>query len=87
MTYAQYVLECQRRQRDYIRTETRRMEKAAKLHRAYTAKMAALNLHPLTALEIHDRQRQLETMMRNVPETHGDSPAMRGAFEMRESIA
>lgn len=89
MTYAEYIKECQRRQRAYIRGERKRMAKAQKLFQRYTAAMAAIELHPLGRMEIGDRQRQLDDMERRVPETHGDSEAMQAAYEMRfgESVS
>jgi len=82
MEYREYIKECQRRQRAYIRDEQRKIAKAEKLYAQYWRGMISLNLHPLDRNEIVDRKRQLERMAATVKETHGDSQAMRFAFEM-----
>lgn len=84
MTYQEFIRDAQKRQRAYITSETKRMNKARAAMLKYIATMGALGLHPLAPGEIDDRFRELESMSANVPVTHGDSPYMRAAFEMRE---
>lgn len=83
MEYAEYIKECQRRQRAYIKGERRRMAKAQKLWVRYAVAMGQLALHPLNRMEIVDRVRELDSMAATVCETHGDSPAMRSLWELR----
>lgn len=82
MTYPEFVSDCQKRQRQYIKGEFRRMEKARALWLRYTAAMHGLGLHPLTSNEIENRWRELQDMSHRVVETHGDSEAMRAIYEM-----
>lgn len=82
MNYPAFVMECQKKQRAYIRNERKRMAKAEKLNRRYVAAMSAIGFHPLNRMEIADRQSQLDAMESGVPDTHGDSPAMRAAYSM-----
>lgn len=80
-TYAQYLLESKKRQRRYIKGERSRMDEAYRLCRLYEAAMARLDLHPLSATEITDRQRELTGMWDRVEETHGDSEAQRAHYD------
>lgn len=86
MTYQQFIRQCQARQRGHIRAEQQRMKKARKAWERYCVAMSALNLHPLDRRELDDRDRQLEQMARDVPETHGDSATMRWAYEKSLSV-
>jgi hypothetical protein len=83
MEYSDYVRECQKRQREYILEQQKKMAKLRAALIRYEAAAAALGLHPLTRNEIQDRTRQLEGMAATVEETHGDSVAMRCAYEAR----
>lgn len=81
MTYPEFIKYCQRRQREYIRGEQKRMKKARVLCDKYVASMLKLGLHPLSRVEIVDRQRDLDRMSTEVLTTHGDSVTMRYAWE------
>ena len=83
MEYPAYVRECQTRQRQYVASEQKRIAKLAAALANYERAAAAMNFHPLTRNEIIDRTRQLEVMAARVEETHGDSVAMRCAYESR----
>lgn len=82
--YPAYIRAVQAKQRAYVRQEMARMEAARELWRTFAAGMAALNLHPLNAMEIEDRARELRRMLDRVEETHGDSFVMRWAFADHE---
>jgi len=82
MKYAEFIAHARGQQRDYIRQEKRRYAKAAKLAARYQGNMLRLGLHPLTRLEIADRQQELERMAARLEIDMGDSPAMCAAFEM-----
>lgn len=81
MTYEEYIVHCQARQREYIALEKVRMANARRAFDFYVGAMACLQLHPMTRAEIEDRQRELGVMLTTIEETHGDSPAMRSAYE------
>lgn len=51
-------------QLDYIREQRKLMKRLAKALDKYQATAKALGFHPLTASEIHDRMRQLDSMER-----------------------
>lgn len=84
MTYAEFVAECQKKQRSYVMAERAKMRRAAHGWRRYEELMRGLQLHPLTGMEIVERQLQLRQMLEDIPLSHGDTPAMRGAFEMHK---
>lgn len=82
MLYSDFLIECQKKQRSYIKEEKAKMQRALGYFNIYAGLMRALGLHPLTRTEIDDRSRELFTMERDVLETHGDGPAMRAAYTM-----
>lgn len=82
-TYAQYVAECQKRQRRYIMEQRAKMRSAQHAWRRYEETMRGMGLHSLTPREIYDRQQELERMLTDIPISHGDSPTMRMCYETR----
>lgn len=85
--YADWLKECQQRQRAYIASEKRKMAKLQAAWRRYVTAAHGLGFHPLTATEIGDRLRELDSMESRVAETHGDSDAMRAIYETRRHSA
>lgn len=85
--YADYLKECQQRQRAYIASEKRKTAKLQKAWQRYATAAHGLGFHPLTGMEIGSRLRELDDMERRIAETHGDSPAMQSIFEARRRCA
>jgi hypothetical protein len=83
MTYEQYLAQCQKLQRQYVRDEQKRMRRAEKLWMRYKRDMQAIGLHPLAPDDIEARRRQLDQMLANVEISHGDSPAMRALYDLQ----
>lgn len=87
MTLDDFIAQCQARQAAYIASERDRYAKARMLCAGYAREMSAIGLHPLTRMEIADRFSELDRMERDIPETYGDTPAMRGAWELHGADA
>lgn len=82
MMYEDFIAHCQKGQREYIRDERTRYEKAYRLWNTFERDMLLLGLHPLVGAEISSRLLELEHMALEVPETHGDSVSMRSSYAM-----
>lgn len=80
--YAKFLKEGMKAQRAYIRGEQKRMAKARQLWARYDAAMRDLGLHPLVLNELVDRQKELEGMLANIEQTHGDTEGQRAIFRV-----
>lgn len=83
VTYKAWIEQNIAAQLAVVKQERERMRAADALLNEYTAKMAAIGLHPLTRLEIGDRVAELRIMEERVVETHGNSESMRVLYEAR----
>ena len=68
------------RQTALVRTEQKRVARAAKLLASYRSSMLKLGLRPLDRFEIADRGRELRTML-DAARQISDTPELRSDFE------
>lgn len=85
MTYKEFIAQCQDGQRKYIAEETARNAALLQLWYDYKAAASAIGFHPLDRSEIIARSDELRMMLARVDETHGDTPAQRALWEMRQA--
>ena len=93
MTYAEFLADCVRQQREYITCEFRRMGEAEALRTswhqgaistdAYRVSMAALHLHPLTYAEIKARKHEIGRMLAELNKHGGDTEAARAIYALQ----
>jgi tRNA 2-selenouridine synthase SelU len=81
MTFNEFVRKSKRLQRQYIAEEKRRIAKLMRAWQRYAVAAQALNLHPLTLIEIRDRERELDRMTSEVDAKYRDTTEMRIAYD------
>lgn len=82
VTFIAYARWTKRKAVAGIKDEQKRIKKARQAFDRYSEAMRLLRYHPLTRLEIEDRGRELESMLRESTERYGDNENMRIAFKM-----
>lgn len=79
-SFREFALECKARQRDYIREERERMEKAEIIWEKSARDFGQLGLHPMTGRDIADRNIELDKASAEIDERFGDNETMRASY-------
>ncbi|WP_199084410.1 hypothetical protein [Bosea sp. ASV33] len=79
-SFREFALECKARQRDYIREERERMEKAQIIWEKSARDFEQLGLHPMTIRDISDRNIELDKSTAEIDEKFGDNQTMRSSY-------
>lgn len=81
LTYEQFLVESEWKQREYVGEQQDRMRQAETLWRTYERAMHQIGLHPLTRQEIEDRQRELARMESDAGTKSAVTEATRTMYE------